>query len=131
MKKKVVGTLVAAGMLVTSMGAASATWFNDHDEFAILGANGQRDHYSVPRQAGHGGGDSRTQLVRVTDASSRVFCMTNDYNENNISAQKQCVEDTTTALYSTAYRGQWIKMHFETAYNNPDPANIFKYSWAP
>ncbi|SFX31434.1 hypothetical protein SAMN04487866_10490 [Thermoactinomyces sp. DSM 45891] len=130
MNKKVVGTLVAAGMLVTSMGAASATWFEGPNGNVWIGANGKGDHYSTPRPAGHGGGDPKTQLVRVTDATSRVFCMTNDNNKNNISAQKQCVQDTTTALHSSAYRNQMIMMHFETAYNNPE-VSFFDYSWAP
>ncbi|SFX56717.1 hypothetical protein SAMN04487866_1127 [Thermoactinomyces sp. DSM 45891] len=129
MKKKLVGTLVAAGMLVTSMGAASATWFPSFGPVAI-GGYGFGDHYSSPREAGHGGGDPKTQLVRVYQASSRVFCMTNDVNKNNISSQKQCVQNATTALHSTAYRGQLIRMHFETAYNNPD-MTTFLYTWAP
>ncbi|SFX56763.1 hypothetical protein SAMN04487866_1129 [Thermoactinomyces sp. DSM 45891] len=128
MKKKLVGMLVAAGVLVTSLGSVSATWFaNGYQE---IGAFGKNDHYSPAQQAGHGGGDPKTQLVLIEFASSRVFCMTNDNNENNISAQKQCVQDTTTALHSKAKRGQLIKMHFETAYNNPDPTYFF-YKWAP
>ncbi|SFX56809.1 hypothetical protein SAMN04487866_11211 [Thermoactinomyces sp. DSM 45891] len=130
MKKKLVGMLVAAGVLVTSLGSVSATWFHEDEEYTWIGANGTDDHYSVPRVAGHGGGDPQTQLVRVKDASSRVFCITNDENENNISSQKQCVQGATTALHSTAQRMQLIKMHFETAYNNPD-GTTFKYSWAP
>ncbi|SFX56786.1 hypothetical protein SAMN04487866_11210 [Thermoactinomyces sp. DSM 45891] len=130
MKKKLVGTLVAAGVLVTSLGAASATWFHEDEGYTWIGAYGMFDHYSVDRPAGHGGGDPQTQLVRVKEASSRIFCMTNDVNENNISSQKQCVQDATTALHSTAKRMQLIKMHFETAYNNPD-GTTFKYSWAP
>ncbi|SFX50930.1 hypothetical protein SAMN04487866_1105 [Thermoactinomyces sp. DSM 45891] len=129
MKKKLVGTLVAAGVLVTSLGSVSATWF-PYDDRAHIGGNGTGDHYSVPRPAGHGGGDPKTQLVRVHKATSRVFCMTNDVNKNNISPQKQCVEDVTTALHSTAKRGQLIRMHFETAYNNPD-VTTFGYTWAP
>ncbi|SFX56696.1 hypothetical protein SAMN04487866_1126 [Thermoactinomyces sp. DSM 45891] len=130
MKKKLVGTLVAAGMLVTSMGAASATWFHEDEFDTIIGAFGKDDHYSDPRPAGHGGGDPTTQLVRVMDASSRVFCMTNTVDHRNISSQKQCVQDTTTALHSSAIRDQQISMHFETAYNNPDWTG-FRYSWAP
>ncbi|SFX56832.1 hypothetical protein SAMN04487866_11212 [Thermoactinomyces sp. DSM 45891] len=129
MKKKLVGTLVAAGVLVTSLGAASATWFHWAHEVKI-GAHGNHDHYSQAHEAGYGGSDPTHQLVRVKKASSRVFCMTNDYRENNISAQKQCVQDATTSLKSSAYRNQLIKMHFETAQNNPDPTTFF-YSWAP
>ncbi|SFX50978.1 hypothetical protein SAMN04487866_1107 [Thermoactinomyces sp. DSM 45891] len=129
MKKKVVGTLVAAGVLVASLGAVSATWI-ESDGIVTIGGFGKNDHYSHVAQAGYGGGDPKTQLVKVRWATSRVFCMTNDYNENNISAQKQCVQDTTTALTSSAKRDQLIKMHFETAYNNPDET-YFRYSWAP